>query len=71
MLSYNKGFLKGEYCREMGEDTIIGTVPYSTWCHKDNGPFSLVVNPNSAIILPLTIELKQGFKLNLLDTLLE
>ena len=64
-------FLQSEYCREMGEDTIIGTVPYSTWCHKDNGPFSLVVNPNSAIILPLTIELKQGFKLNLLDTLLE
>ena len=52
-------------------DTIIGTVPYSTWCHKDNGPFSFVVNPNSAIILPLTIELKEGFKLNLLDTLLE
>ena len=34
-------FLKGEYCREMGEDIIIGSLPYSTWCHNKNGPFSL------------------------------
>jgi len=66
-----KRFFKEDYCREIGEFFIIGTVPYVSWCHEDSGPFSLINNPQSAFILPLTIELKAGFKKNLIDTLFE
>ena len=66
-----KRFFKEEYCREIGEYSIIGTVPYISWCNEDSGPFSLIKNPNSAFILPLTVELKSGFKKGLIDTLFE
>ena len=62
-------FFSEDYCREIGEYSIIGTVPYPTWCNRDSGPFSNVDNPNSVIIIPLTLELKAGFKENLIDTL--
>ncbi len=62
-------FFREDYCREIGEYSIIGTVPYPTWCNRDSGPFSQVNYPNSVIIIPLTIELKSGFKENLIDTL--
>ena len=64
-----KSFFSESYCSEIGEYSIIGTVPYPTWCNRDNGPFSNVENPNSLIIIPLTLELKSGFKENLIDTL--
>ena len=63
------GFFREDYCREIGEYSIIGTVPYPTWCNRDSGPLSKVNNPNSVIIIPLTLELKSGFKENLIDTL--
>jgi len=66
-----KRFFKEDYCKDIGEYSIIGTVPYVSWCHEDSGPFSLISNPESAFILPLTIELKSGFKKNLIDTLLD
>ena len=62
-------FFRDNYCREIGEYSIIGTVPYPTWCNRDSGPFSNVKNPNSVIIIPLTLELKSGFKENIIDTL--
>ena len=62
-------FFSEDYCREIGEYSIIGTVPYPTWCNRDSGPFSNIKNPNSVIIIPLTLELKSGFKENLIDTL--
>ena len=62
-------FFREDYCREIGEYSIIGTVAYPTWCNRDSGPFSNVKNPNSVIIIPLTLELKAGFKENLIDTL--
>ena len=62
-------FFSENYCREIGEYSIIGTLPYPTWCNRDSGPFSNVKNPNSVIIIPLTLELKSGFKNNLIDTL--
>ena len=66
-----KRFFKEQYCKEIGEYSIIGTVPYISWCNEDSGPFSLINNPKSAFILPLTIELKSGFKTGLIDTLFE
>ena len=66
-----KRFFKEEYCREIGEYSIVGTVPYISWCNEDSGPFSLINNPKSAFILPLTVELKSGFKIGLIDTLSE
>lgn len=62
-------FYRDDYCKEIGEYSIIGTVPYPTWCNRDSGPFSNVKNPNSVIIIPLTLGLKSGFKENLIDTL--
>ncbi len=62
-------FFREDYCREIGEYSIIGTVPYPTWCNRDSGPFSNVKNPNSVMIIPLTIELNSGFKENLIDTI--
>jgi hypothetical protein len=62
-------FFNEDYCKEIGDYSIIGTVPYPTWCNRDSSPFSNVKNPNSAIIIPLTLELKPGFKENLVDTL--
>tara|TARA_Y100001978_G_scaffold39589_1_gene35225 strand:- start:2264 stop:3295 length:1032 start_codon:yes stop_codon:yes gene_type:complete len=64
-----KSFFRENYCSEIGEYSIIGAVPYPTWCNRDNGPFSNVKNPNSVIIIPLTLELKSGFKENMIDTL--
>ena len=66
-----KRFFREQYCREIGEYSIIGTVPYISWCNVDSGPFSLLKNPESAFILPLTVELKSGFKIGLIDTLFE
>ncbi len=62
-------FFREDYCGKIGEYLIIGTVPYPTWCNRDSGPFSKVNYPNSVIIIPLTLELKSGFKENLIDTL--
>ena len=62
-------FFREGYCKEIGDFSIIGTVPYPTWCNRDIGPFSKVQHPNSVIIIPLTLELKAGFKENLIDTL--
>ena len=62
-------FFNEDYCREIGDYSIIGTVPYPTWCNRDNGPFSNIKNPNSVVIIPLTLKLKSGFKENLIDTL--
>ena len=64
-----KSFFREDYCLEIGEYSIIGNVNYPTWCNRDIGPFSNVKNPNSVIIIPLTLELKSGFKENLIDTL--
>ena len=64
-----KSFFNENYCTEIGEYSIIGSVSYPTWCDRDSGPFSNVKNPNSVIIIPLTLELKSGFKENLVDTL--
>ena len=64
-----KSFFSEDYCREIGEYSIIGSVSYPTWCNRDSGPFSNVKNPNSVIIIPLTLELKSGFKENLIDTM--
>ena len=66
-----ENFYEEEYCKEVGEYSIIGNVPYPTWCNRESGPFSIIQNPKSALILPLTIELKTGFKKNIIDTLLE
>jgi len=63
-------FFYEEYCENIGEYSIIGSVPYATWCNKDLGPFSIVRNPSSAIIIPLSAELKEGFKSNLSEKLL-
>ena len=62
-------FFNEDYCEQIGDYSIIGTVPYPTWCNRDSSPFSNVKNPNSVIIIPLTLELKPGFKKNLIDTL--
>ena len=64
-----KSFFNENYCTDIGEYSIIGAVSYPTWCDRDSGPFSNVKNPNSVIIIPLTLELKSGFKENLVDTL--
>ena len=64
-----KNFFFEDYCQNIGEYSIIGTVPYPTWCNRNKGPFSIVRNPLSAIVIPITAELKKGFKLNLNDTL--
>ena len=64
-----KSFLKEENCLEMGPYSIIGSGQYPTWCNRDGGPFSNVKNPNSVIIIPLSLELKSGFKESLIDTL--
>ena len=66
-----KDYFTEEYCQRIGEYTIIGYVAYPTWCNRDNGPFSIVRNSESAILIPLTIELKKGFKSNLIETLSE
>ena len=66
-----KRFFREDYCGEIGDFSIIGTVPYASWCHEDSGPFSVINFPQSAFIMPLTIELKAGFKKNLIDTLSE
>ena len=65
-----KNFFFENYCQNIGEYSIIGTVAYPTWCNENQGPFSIVRNPLSAVVIPLTAELKEGFKLNLNDTLL-
>ncbi len=64
-----KSFFSENFCMEIGPYSIIGSVPYPTWCNRDSGPFSNIRNPNSVIIIPLTLELKSGFKENLIDTL--
>ena len=64
-----KNFFFEDYCQNIGEYSIIGTVPYPTWCNRNQGPFSIVRNPLSAVVIPITAELKKGFKLNLNDTL--
>ena len=66
-----ENFFEEKYCKEIGNYEIIGNVPYPTWCNSDSGPFSLIRYPKSAYIVPLTVELKKGFKKNLIDTLLE
>ena len=66
-----RSFLREENCEEMGPYSIIGSSEYPTWCNRDSGPFSKVKNPNSVIIIPLTLELKSGFKKNLIDTLFD
>ena len=64
-----KNFFFEDYCQNIGEYSIIGTVPYPTWCNENQGPFSMVRNPLSAIVIPITAELKKGFKLNLNEKL--
>ena len=66
-----RSFFEDTHCREIGEYSIIGTVAYPSWCNRESGPFSIVKNPNSVIIIPLTLELKSGYKINLIDTLLD
>ena len=61
-------FFREDYCREIGVFDYWNST-YPTWCNRDSGPFSKVNNPNSVIIIPLTLELKSGFKENLIDTL--
>ena len=44
-------FFREDYCGKIGEYSIIGTVPYPTWCNRDSGPFSKVNNPKSIILI--------------------
>ena len=64
-----RSFFEDDFCREIGQVSIIGTVAYPSWCNIDNGPFSIFRNPNSVVIIPLTLELDSEFKVNLIDTL--
>tara|TARA_Y100000589_G_scaffold243525_1_gene231128 strand:- start:1690 stop:2694 length:1005 start_codon:yes stop_codon:yes gene_type:complete len=64
-----RSFFEDDFCREIGQFSIVGTVAYPSWCNRDNGPFSIFRNPNSVVIIPLTLELNSGFKVNLIDTL--
>ena len=41
-----RSFFREDYCKEIGEYAIIGTVSYPTWCNRDSGPFSNIKNPN-------------------------
>lgn len=64
-----RSFFEDDFCKEIGQFSIVGTVAYPTWCNRDDGPFSIFRNPNSVVIIPLTLELNSGFKVNLIDTL--
>ncbi|WP_288262717.1 hypothetical protein [uncultured Prochlorococcus sp.] len=64
-----ESFFSEDYCQNIGEFDIVGTFSYPTWCNKKQGPFSIVRNPLSAVVIPITAELKKGFKLNLYETL--
>ena len=47
-----RNFFFEDYCQNIGEYSIIGTVSYPTWCNRNQGPFSVVRNPLSAVVIP-------------------
>ena len=62
-------FFRSPYCFQLGEHAHSGSVNKPTWCNRNYGPFSRIKNYQSAIILPLLVELDKEYIKNSLQVL--
>lgn len=62
-------FFRSPYCFQLGEFSHSGSVNKPTWCNRKNGPFSKIKNHQSAIILPIVVELDRKYIQNTLQVL--